>query len=180
MKSNYSSKVPRLHTLQKHKRKIDLFAHHHRCHVKCCNIAVACTLAKRVRERDGTWAVFSPQRWAVAEPQQGELWSLASVIIVLSYRLPPPPPICAHYNAKPWHTIFPYALPLGSACSFSLPFFIFSFLSLSFVLLGSFLHLLAISSWNTSQLLLSFIFMKSIRLNDRSFLMEKMYENSPT
>lgn len=62
---------------------------------------------------ESRWEAFSPQRWAAAELQQGELWSLASVTIKLSYRPPPPPPVCAHYNAKPRHTIFPYALPPG-------------------------------------------------------------------
>ncbi len=69
---------------------------------------------------ESRWDVFSPQRWTVAEKQQGELWSLASLIIKLSYRPPPPPPICTHYNAKPRHTIFPYALTLGSTHAQSL------------------------------------------------------------
>lgn len=56
----------------------------------------------------------------MAEPQQGELRSLASVIIMLSYRPPPPTPICTHYTAKPRHAIFPYARPLGTTHAHSL------------------------------------------------------------
>lgn len=62
---------------------------------------------------ESIWEVFTLQRWTVVELQQGEPRSLASVIIMLSYRPPPSPPICKCYNAKPRHTIFPYALPLG-------------------------------------------------------------------
>lgn len=74
---------------------------------------------------ESRWEVFSLQRWAVAELQQGELWSLASVIIKLSYRPPPPPPICTHYNAKPRHAIFPYAPPLGSTHAHSVSLSLF-------------------------------------------------------
>lgn len=83
---------------------------------------------------ESRWEAFSPQRWVVAVPQQGELWSLASVIIKLSYRPPPPPPICTHYNAKPWHTISPYALPLSPLLIFSLsPFPVSHSLSASLI-----------------------------------------------
>lgn len=60
------------------------------------------------------WEVFTLQRWVVTKLQQGELWSLALAIIMLSYMPPPPPPICTRYHAKPWHTIFPYAQLQGS------------------------------------------------------------------
>lgn len=65
---------------------------------------------------ESIWEVFTLQRWTVVELQQGEPRSLASVIIMLSYRPPPSLGIVTLgkcYNAKPRRTIFPYALPLG-------------------------------------------------------------------